>query len=281
MEYYNDQNSISYTVSGNLGITNNNHSQDFIRNYLETEKINKITIRRVSDSGIAKTVAVIDIVPEGQKVLVLGNVDHFLENIERLQLERGKTPERLVPIEFDYRTDTNKVIDRVISFFYLATTVGLLYFLSRQLKSGLGSMGKGGGSDIFNVGKSQVKVYGLDNKIKTKFKDVAGLDEAKVEIMEFVEFLKKPKRFKEIGAKIPRGALLNGPPGTGKTLLAKAAAGEAGVPFLYISGSDFVEMFVGVGASRVRDLFKKAKENAPSIIFIDEIDAVGRKRECI
>lgn len=109
---------------------------------------------------------------------------------------------------------------------------------------------------------------------------MAGLDEAKVEIMEFVDFLKKPKRFKELGAKIPRGALLAGPPGTGKTLLAKAAAGEAGVPFLYISGSDFVEMFVGVGASRVRDLFKKAKENAPSIIFIDEIDAVGRKREC-
>jgi len=125
-----------------------------------------------------------------------------------------------------------------------------------------------------------VKIYGIDNKIKTRFKDVAGLDEAKVEIMEFVDFLKKPKRFKDVGAKIPRGALLTGPPGTGKTLLAKAAAGEAGVPFLYISGSDFVEMFVGVGASRVRDLFKKAKENAPSIIFIDEIDAVGRKREC-
>jgi len=105
------------------------------------------------------------------------------------------------------------------------------------------------------------------------------LDEAKVEITEFVDFLKKPKRFKDLGAKIPRGALLAGPPGTGKTLLAKAAAGEAGVPFLYISGSDFVEMFVGVGASRVRDLFKKAKEHAPSIIFIDEIDAVGRKRE--
>jgi len=265
LEFYNDKNSLSYT--------------DFIRNYLEPEKINKITIRRVSDSGISKTIAVIDIVPEGQKVLVLGNVDHFLENIERLQLEKGKSPERLVPIEFDYRGDTNKMIDRVISFFYLATTVGLLYFLTKQLKSGLGSMGKGGGGDIFNVGKSQVKVYGLENKIKTRFKDVAGLDEAKVEIMEFVEFLKKPKRFKEIGAKIPRGALLNGPPGTGKTLLAKAAAGEAGVPFLYISGSDFVEMFVGVGASRVRDLFKKAKENAPSIIFIDEIDAVGRKRE--
>ena len=119
----------------------------------------------------------------------------------------------------------------------------------------------------------------MDHKVKTRFNDVAGLDEAKVEIMEFVDFLKKPKRFKEVGAKIPRGALLAGPPGTGKTLLAKAAAGEAGVPFLYISGSDFVEMFVGVGASRVRDLFSKAKEHAPSIIFIDEIDAVGRKRE--
>ena len=125
-----------------------------------------------------------------------------------------------------------------------------------------------------------MKIYGLENKIKNRFKDVAGLDEAKVEITEFVEFLKKPKKFKEMGAKIPRGALLAGPPGTGKTLLAKAAAGEAGVPFLSISGSDFVEMFVGVGASRVRDLFKKAKEHAPAIIFIDEIDAVGRKREC-
>jgi len=120
----------------------------------------------------------------------------------------------------------------------------------------------------------------LDQKVKTRFADVAGLDEAKVEIMEFVDFLKKPQRFQEVGAQIPRGALLAGPPGTGKTLLAKAAAGEAGVPFLYISGSDFVEMFVGVGASRVRDLFKKAKEHSPSIIFIDEIDAVGRKREC-
>jgi len=219
-----------------------------------------------------------------------------LENLEKSQLERGKSPDRFIPIEFDYKADTNKMIDNMMSFVYLATTVAIFFYVFKQLKSGLGAMGKGGGggSDIFGVGiliffywkvnnflgKSQVKIYGLENKIKTRFKDVAGLDEAKVEIMEFVEFLKKPKRFKEIGAKIPRGALLAGPPGTGKTLLAKAAAGEAGVPFLYISGSDFVEMFVGVGASRVRDLFKKAKENAPSIIFIDEIDAVGRKREC-
>ena len=125
-----------------------------------------------------------------------------------------------------------------------------------------------------------MKVFGLDSQVKVRFKDVAGLDEAKVEIQEFVDFLKKPKKYKDIGAKLPKGALLSGPPGTGKTLLAKACAGEANVPFFYISGSDFVEMFVGVGASRVRDLFKQAKARSPSIVFIDEIDAVGRKREC-
>jgi AFG3 family protein len=139
--------------------------------------------------------------------------------------------------------------------------------------------GKGGGlGDIFSMGKSNVTVYGVDKKIKSRFKHVAGMDNAKEEIQEFVEFLKNPKRYTNLGAKVPRGAILVGPPGTGKTLLAKAVAGEAGVPFLSISGSDFVEMFVGVGASRVRDLFKKAREKAPSIIFIDEIDAVAKKR---
>lgn len=128
------------------------------------------------------------------------------------------------------------------------------------------------------MGKSNVTVYGVDKKIKVRFKHVAGMEQAKVEIQEFVDFLKEPKKYTRLGAKIPRGALLVGPPGTGKTLLAKAVAGEAGVPFLSLSGSDFVEMFVGVGASRVRDLFKKAREKAPSIIFIDEIDAVAKKR---
>lgn len=136
----------------------------------------------------------------------------------------------------------------------------------------------GGFGDIFNVGKSNATVYGVEKKVKSRFKHVAGLETAKEEIVEFVDFLKDPKKYHALGAKIPRGALLIGPPGTGKTLLAKAVAGESKVPFLSISGSDFVEMFVGVGASRVRDLFKKAKENAPSIIFIDEIDAVAKKR---
>lgn len=146
------------------------------------------------------------------------------------------------------------------------------YFISKRMSGG----GAGGG--IFNVGKSKATVFDKGNGTNVTFKDVAGLAEAKVEIEEIVEFLKNPQRYTELGAKIPKGALLVGPPGTGKTLLAKAVAGEANVPFLSISGSDFVEMFVGVGAARVRDLFKQAKEKAPCIVFIDEIDAVGRAR---
>ena len=129
-----------------------------------------------------------------------------------------------------------------------------------------------------NIGKSSATTYGEDKKIDIKFTDVAGNENAKQEVMEFVDFLKNPKKYQALGARVPRGALLVGPPGTGKTLLAKAVAGEAGVPFLSTSGSEFVEMFVGVGASRVRDLFKTAREKSPSIIFIDEIDAVGKKR---
>ena len=154
---------------------------------------------------------------------------------------------------------------------------GLLWFLMfRPMQKGMG--GGNGGNGIFNVGKSQAKLYEKENNVKVTFKDVAGLEEAKVEVMEIVDFLKNPQKYTALGGKIPKGALLVGPPGTGKTLLAKAVAGEANVPFFSISGSDFVEMFVGVGASRVRDLFRQAKEKAPCIVFIDEIDAVGRAR---
>ena len=144
---------------------------------------------------------------------------------------------------------------------------------------GMGGMGGGGMSELMNMSKSGATVYGVEKKIKTRFKHVAGLSNAKQEVLEFVDFLKAPEKYKKLGAKVPKGALLVGPPGTGKTLLAKAVAGEAGVPFLSISGSDFVQMYVGVGASRVRDLFKEAKKLAPSIIFIDEIDAVAKKRD--
>ncbi|MFN5679778.1 MAG: AAA family ATPase, partial [Flavobacteriia bacterium] len=149
-------------------------------------------------------------------------------------------------------------------------------FVMRRMSGGGG--GGGGGGQIFNIGKSRAQVYEKGKSTNITFKDVAGLEGAKEEIVEIVEFLKNPKKYTELGAKIPKGALLVGPPGTGKTLLAKAVAGEAKVPFFSLSGSDFVEMFVGVGASRVRDLFRQAKEKAPAIIFIDEIDAIGRAR---
>jgi AFG3 family protein len=147
-------------------------------------------------------------------------------------------------------------------------------FIFKRMSGGAG----GGAGNIFNVGKSKAQIFDKDTSVKTDFKDVAGLEEAKTEVREIVDFLKNPKKYTDLGGKIPKGALLVGPPGTGKTLLAKAVAGEAHVPFFSISGSDFVEMFVGVGASRVRDLFRQAKEKAPCIVFIDEIDAVGRAR---
>lgn len=161
------------------------------------------------------------------------------------------------------------------SAFPLILMVAFFIFLIRRMNSGGGS---GGGNSMFNVGKSKARLFDKDNDQKVTFKDVAGLEEAKVEVMEVVDFLKNPDKYKELGGKIPKGALLVGPPGTGKTLLAKAVAGEANVPFFSISGSDFVEMFVGVGASRVRDLFVQAKTKAPCIVFIDEIDAIGRAR---
>jgi AFG3 family protein len=154
--------------------------------------------------------------------------------------------------------------------------IGLWILLMRKMGGGAGAGGGPGG--IFNIGKSKATLFDKGTRVNITFADVAGLDEAKVEVMEIVDFLKNPKKYTALGGKIPKGALLVGPPGTGKTLLAKAMAGEAQVPFFSLSGSDFVEMFVGVGASRVRDLFKQAREKAPCIIFIDEIDAIGRAR---
>ena len=157
----------------------------------------------------------------------------------------------------------------------LAIIIAFWIIIMRRMGGGAGGAGAG---QIFNIGKSKAQLFDKDTKVNVTFKDVAGLEEAKVEVMEIVDFLKNPKKYTDLGGKIPKGALLVGPPGTGKTLLAKAVAGEANVPFFSLSGSDFVEMFVGVGASRVRDLFRQAKEKAPCIIFIDEIDAIGRAR---
>lgn len=179
-----------------------------------------------------------------------------------------------VPISF--HSGDNSWTDILIGILPFALIAVVWILLFKRMGGGGGAGGGGGG--VFSVGKAKARLFDKENDTKVTFKDVAGLEEAKVEVMEVVDFLKNPKKYSNLGGKIPKGALLVGPPGTGKTLLAKAVAGEANVPFFSISGSDFVEMFVGVGASRVRDLFRQAKEKAPCIVFIDEIDAIGRAR---
>ena len=189
------------------------------------------------------------------------------------KLEKAKT--RNLDFQYEFVTIENKFFDVILSFLPIIIIIAVWIFIMRRMS---GNAGGGAGGQIFNIGKSKAKLFDEKKDIKTTFKDVAGLEGAKEEVQEIVDFLKNPKKYTVLGGKIPKGALLVGQPGTGKTLLAKAVAGEAKVPFFSLSGSDFVEMFVGVGASRVRDLFKQAKDKSPSIIFIDEIDAIGRAR---
>ncbi|THU51732.1 hypothetical protein C4D60_Mb06t34150 [Musa balbisiana] len=205
----------------------------------------------------------------------IGSIESFEEKLEEAQEALGIDPHEYVPVR--YVSEVNW-FQELLRYAPTAFLVGLIYFMGRRIQGGIGGGVGKGNRGIFNIGKAQVTRMDKNSKNKVFFKDVAGCDEAKQEIMEFVHFLKNPKKYEELGAKIPKGALLVGPPGTGKTLLAKAAAGESGVPFLSISGSDFMEMFVGVGPSRVRNLFAEARQCAPSMIFIDEIDAIGRAR---
>lgn len=204
-----------------------------------------------------------------QFVFNVGSLDHFLDEVDQTQKDSDQV------INIEYRNRNNFWRDAFSLLFPILIFFAIWWFLWRGMSRGNSG---GGGGGIFNVGKAKAQMFDKDSKVKITFKDVAGLEEAKVEIMEIVDFLKNPNKYSDLGGKIPKGALLVGPPGTGKTLLAKAVAGEANVPFFSISGSDFVEMFVGVGASRVRDLFRQAKEKAPCIVFIDEIDAIGRAR---
>jgi len=212
---------------------------------------------------------------EPQYYFNIGSVDSFERQLEDAQYELNVSPHDFVPVQYVQESDFMGSVASIAPHLLL---MGVWIFILVRMSGGMNGMGGGGGKNIFSVGKSNAHKVKAEEGTGTKFKDVAGLDEAKVEIMEFVKFLQNPDKFTKLGAKIPRGALLVGPPGTGKTLLAKATAGEASVPFYSISGSDFIEMFVGVGPSRVRDLFKEARADAPCIIFIDEIDAVGRKR---
>ena len=194
--------------------------------------------------------------------------DKFVETVYKLNEELGDSD--AIDITIDERSDFTSII---FNWGFLLLLLFGFWFMMRRMTGGGGP-----GGQIFNIGKSKAALFDADSKVKVTFKDVAGLEEAKEEVKEIVDFLKTPAKFTKLGGKIPKGALLVGPPGTGKTLLAKAVAGEAAVPFFTLSGSDFVEMFVGVGAARVRDLFKQAKEKAPCIVFIDEIDAIGRSR---
>jgi cell division protease FtsH len=211
-------------------------------------------------------------VPKPHYTINIGDLATFEEFLLQEQKTAGYNDNDIIFPETEKRTNyLGEILGWTLPFIIL---IFLWMFMMRRMAAG----GGGGAGGIFSVGKSKAQIFDKESNVKINFSDVAGLEEAKTEVMEIVDFLKNPKKYTQLGGKIPKGALLIGPPGTGKTLLAKAVAGEANVPFFSISGSDFVEMFVGVGASRVRDLFKQAKEKAPCIVFIDEIDAVGRAR---
>ena len=199
----------------------------------------------------------------------IGDLQNFENSISEIKEESG------VKTSVEFESESNFLGEILFSLLPIILIIGVWIFIMRRMSGGSGG---GPGGQIFNIGKSRAKLFDKDTDVKVSFKNVAGLEGAKEEVEEIVDFLKNPEKYTALGGKIPKGALLVGPPGTGKTLLAKAVAGEAKVPFFSLSGSDFVEMFVGVGASRVRDLFKQAKEKSPSIIFIDEIDAIGRAR---
>lgn len=254
-------------------------TSDFNR-YLEKGEIQKVIVYNKAEAEVYLTAEALkdpahkavakDLLNRPNKgphyVFDIGNDEIFQKKLEEA-VAAGKLK------EYNFKPKNNWT-DLLISLLPILIIVALWIFIMRRMSAG----GAGGGGQIFNIGKSKARLFDEKTDIKTTFKDVAGLEGAKEEIQEIVEFLKNPEKYTNLGGKIPKGALLVGPPGTGKTLLAKAVAGEAKVPFFSLSGSDFVEMFVGVGASRVRDLFKQAKEKSPAIIFIDEIDAVGRAR---
>ncbi len=233
--------------------------------FIKQESLSKPQYKKYFDKGYSS------ITKQGpQFTFSIGEVGIFYKQLEEAQKDFPEN-ERIIP-SYEQRKDLWG--DALPTLIWIVAIVLIWVFVLRRMSAGAG----GGGGNIFNVGKSRAQIFDKDTNVKIDFKDVAGLEEAKIEIKEIVDFLKNPKKYTDLGGKIPKGALLVGPPGTGKTLLAKAVAGEANVPFFSISGSDFVEMFVGVGASRVRDLFKQAKEKAPCIVFIDEIDAIGRAR---
>ena len=254
-------------ISRGSSVTTSEVSYDVYEMLLNTDKIKEATITKtdINDylfEGILRDKEFINNVSINKFTVTM--VEPVIQDQVKIWKEKG--------IKFTFVKDSNEWMNVLLSFVPWILLAAVWFFFLRRMQSGGGSS-----RGIFNFGKSRAKLVS-DSQLKVTFKDVAGADEAKQELEEIIEFLREPTKFQKLGGKIPRGVLLLGPPGTGKTLLARAVAGEAGVPFFSISGADFVEMFVGVGASRVRDLFEQGKKNAPCIIFIDEIDAVGRHR---
>src|SRR6056297_3284197 len=241
-------------------ITNTNQAKVF----LTEEALTKAVHKNVTEKPFLPSSGQVP-----QYTLDYGDLQIFQNEITEIKKENN------LDTIVEFGKESTAILDFLLALLPFILIIGVWIFIMRKMSSGGGG---GAGGQIFNIGKSKAKLFDQNTDVKTSFKDVAGLEGAKEEVQEIVDFLKNPEKYTSLGGKIPKGALLVGPPGTGKTLLAKAVAGEAKVPFFSLSGSDFVEMFVGVGASRVRDLFKQAKEKSPSIIFIDEIDAIGRAR---
>ena len=252
--------------------------QEFRTSFLDKGLVDRLTV--INGNRVRVSVhreAVAQTHPESPAVhnnffyyFTIGSVEGFEGRLEEAQKELGIPSSERIPVAYGRET---ALWDTVFTFGPTLLLIGFLVMMGRSARGGAG-----GGANIFSMGRSRAKKFNHETGVQIKFKDVAGMDEAKQEIMEFVSFLKEPGQYQRLGAKIPRGAILSGPPGTGKTLLAKATAGESNVPFFSVSGSEFVEMFVGVGASRVRDLFANARKSTPCIIFIDEIDAIGKSR---
>ena len=275
--------SISFFGEGSIQTYNKTNTSDFEK-FLLNGDIEKVLIQ---NEKIAKIFLKREALERNEHRIVskknfLGQINesgpHYsfeFGDLKLFQEKLEKAKSRNLDFQYEFVTVENKFFDIILSFLPIIVIIAVWIFIMRRMS---GNSGGGAGGQIFNIGKSKAKLFDEKKDIKTTFKDVAGLEGAKEEVQEIVDFLKNPKKYTILGGKIPKGALLVGQPGTGKTLLAKAVAGEAKVPFFSLSGSDFVEMFVGVGASRVRDLFKQAKDKSPSIIFIDEIDAIGRAR---
>ena len=268
--------------SDNFGGTKKINISTFEK-YLNASEVSKITIinKTLAEVTLTDNALLNEVHKDVSKSNFLGQRNTYgphysfeVGDLELFQRRLEDAESKGILFNYEFKTVESKWLDVLIGFLPLIILIGLWIFFMRRMSGG----GAGGGSQIFSIGKSKAKLFDEKSDIKTTFKDVAGLEGAKEEVKEIVDFLKNPAKYTKLGGKIPKGALLVGLPGTGKTLLAKAVAGEAKVPFFSLSGSDFVEMFVGVGASRVRDLFKQAKDKSPAIIFIDEIDAIGRAR---